>query len=95
MEGKVDAIVTAPTSKHSMQMAGHNYSGQTEVLEQYLANEGQRAEMLFICGKFSVLLLTRHVALKDIPFLISKEMIVEKITTLTNSSKFSKTEGAS
>lgn len=85
LEGKVEAIVTAPTSKHSMQMAGHNYSGQTEVLEQYLANESQKAEMLFICGNFSVLLLTRHVALKDIPFLISKEMIVEKITTLTNS----------
>ena len=85
LEGKVEAIVTAPTSKHSMQMAGHNYSGQTEVLEQYLANENQKAEMLFICGNFSVLLLTRHVALKDIPFLISKEMIVEKITTLTNS----------
>ncbi len=86
-EGKVGAIVTAPTSKHSMQLAGHNYSGQTEVLEQYLANENQNAEMLFICGKFSVLLLTRHVALKDIPFLISKEMIVEKILTLSKSFK--------
>ncbi len=87
LEGKVDAIVTAPTSKHSMQMAGHNYSGQTEVLEQYLANENQKAEMLFICGEFSVLLLTRHVALKDIPFLISKEMIVEKLFALTKSFK--------
>lgn len=86
-EGKIEAIVTAPTSKHSMQMAGHNYSGQTEVLEQYLANKNQKAEMLFICGKFSVLLLTRHIALKDIPFLVTKEMIIEKITTLTNSFK--------
>ena len=85
--GKIEAIVTAPTSKHSMQMSGHNYSGQTEVLEQYLANENQKAEMLFICGKFSVLLLTRHIALKDIPFLITKEMIIEKVTTLTNSFK--------
>ena len=85
--GKIEAIVTAPTSKHSMQMAGHNYSGQTEVLEQYLANENQKAEMLFICGKFSVLLLTRHIALKDIPFLITKQMIIEKVTTLTDSFK--------
>ncbi len=87
IEGKIDAIVTAPTSKHSMQLAGHNYSGQTEVLEQYLANENQKAEMLFICGKFSVLLLTRHVALKDVPFLITKDMIVQKVRVLTESFK--------
>lgn len=85
LEGKVEAIVTAPISKNAMQLAGHNYSGQTEVLEQYLANEGQNAEMLFICGKFSVLLLTRHIALKDIPSMITKEMIVKKITALTKS----------
>lgn len=87
IDGKIEAIVTAPTSKHSMQLSGHNYSGQTEVLEQYLANETQKAEMLFVCGPFSVLLLTRHVALKDIPFLISKEMIVEKVIELTKSLK--------
>lgn len=85
IEGKVEAIVTAPVSKNAMQLAGHNYSGQTEVLEQYLANENQKAEMLFICGKFSVLLLTRHVALKNISNLITKEMIVKKVTALTKS----------
>lgn len=87
LEGKVEAIVTAPVSKNAMQLAGHNYSGQTEILEQYLANEGQKAEMLFICGRFSVLLLTRHVALKEIPSLITKEMIVSKVTALTKSFK--------
>lgn len=82
---EIDAIVTAPVSKNSMQMAGHNYSGQTEVLEQYLANINQHAEMLFKCDKFSVLLLTRHVALKDVPFLITKEMIISKVKTLIDS----------
>ena len=56
-----------------MQMAGHHYSGQTEVVEQYIANQNQKAEMLFVCNDFSVLLLTRHVALKDIPLYITKE----------------------
>lgn len=82
---EIDAIVTAPVSKNSMQIAGHNYSGQTEVLEQYLANINQHAEMLFKCDKFSVLLLTRHVALKDVPFLITKEMIISKVKTLIDS----------
>jgi 4-phospho-D-threonate 3-dehydrogenase / 4-phospho-D-erythronate 3-dehydrogenase len=84
---EISAIVTAPLSKNAMQMAGHNYSGQTEVLEQYLANINQHAEMLFMCDKFSVLLLTRHVALKDVPTFITKEMIVNKIKSLANSFK--------
>lgn len=85
--GEVQAIVTAPVSKNAMQMAGHNYSGQTEVVEQYIANENQKAEMLFVCNDFSVLLLTRHVALKDIPLYITKETIIEKVENLVKSLK--------
>ena len=85
IDKKVDAIVTAPLSKNAIQMAGHDYSGQTEVIEQYLANQGQKAEMLFVCGKFSILLLTRHIALKDIPTLITKDMIVSKVRALKKS----------
>ncbi len=87
IDGEIEAIVTAPVSKNAMQLAGHKYSGQTEILEQYLANEGQKAEMLFICEKFSVLLITRHIALKDISFVITKDLIVRKIISLANSLK--------
>ena len=65
----------------------HNYSGQTEVIEQYLANHNQKAEMLFMCDKFSVLLLTRHISIKEVPFHISKEVIINKIKNLANSYK--------
>lgn len=84
-EKQIDAIVTAPVSKNAMKMAGHNYSGQTEVLEQYLAQAHQRAEMIFVCEKFSVLLLTRHIAVKDIPSKIKKEIIIDKIEKLETS----------
>lgn len=79
---KIDAIVTAPVSKNAMKTAGHNYSGQTEVLEQYLANSNQKAEMLFVCEKFSVLLLTRHIALSEVSKHINKKEISEKIIRL-------------
>lgn len=85
--GEIQAIVTAPVSKNAMQMAGHNYSGQTEVVEQYVANQNQKAEMLFVCNGFSVLLLTRHVALKDIPLYITKDAIIEKVNNLVKSLK--------
>lgn len=79
---QVDAIVTAPVSKNALKMAGHNYSGQTEILEQYLANTNQHAEMLFVCEKFSVYLLTRHIAISDVPQYITKENVSEKIKYL-------------
>lgn len=85
--GEVEAIVTAPVSKNALQMAGHNYSGQTEVIEQYVANENQKAEMLFVCNDFSVLLFTRHVALKDIPLYVTKDAIVQKVSNLIESLK--------
>ncbi len=74
------AIVTAPVAKNALYMAGHKFNGQTEILQKYLAHDGQLAEMLFVAGSFRVLLLTRHVPLKEIN--ITKELVVEKIRNL-------------
>lgn len=79
-ELKPKAIVTAPVSKQALHLAGHYFSGQTEVLEKYLAHDGQKAEMLFVADDFRVLLLTRHVALKDVN--LTKELVVSKISNL-------------
>lgn len=74
------AIVTAPVSKEALHLAGHNFSGQTEILEKFLSKNGQQAEMLFAARDFRVLLLTRHCALNDVK--ITKEIIINKILTL-------------
>ena len=79
-EIKPKFIVTAPTSKEAMHLAGHNFNGQTEVLENFLAHDGQKAEMLFVSKDFRVLLLTRHVALKDVE--ITKELLLAKVERL-------------
>lgn len=79
-EIKPKFIVTAPTSKEAMHLAGHCFNGQTEVLEHFLAHDGQKAEMLFAAKDFRVLLLTRHCALKEIN--ITKEMLIEKVERL-------------
>lgn len=79
-EIKPKAIVTAPVAKNAMYLAGHNFNGQTEVLQKYLAHDNQLAEMLFVSNNFRVLLLTRHCALKDV--YLTKEIIVKKITNL-------------
>lgn len=85
--GEIDAIVTAPVSKEALHLARHKFNGQTEVLQHFLARDGQHAEMLFVAGDFRVLLLTRHVALKDIT--LDKNGIITKIVDLD---KFFKTK---
>ncbi len=83
-EIKPKFIVTAPTSKEAMNLAGHKFNGQTEVLEYFLAQNGQKAEMLFVSKDFRVLLLTRHCALKDVSKNITKSKIIEKTERLRN-----------
>lgn len=77
---KPKAIVTAPVAKNALHLAGHIFNGQTEVLQKFLAHNGQLAEMLFVAGDFRVLLLTRHCALKEIN--LTKELVIEKILNL-------------
>ena len=79
-EIKPKAIVTAPVAKNAMHLAGHKFNGQTEVLQYFLANNNEHAEMLFVAGDFRVLLLTRHCALKEVN--LTKELIVKKISDL-------------
>ena len=64
----ISAIVTAPVSKNAMHLAGHNFSGQTEVLEYELAdkNKNEKAEMVFVSNDLRILLLTRHLPLKEV-----------------------------
>lgn len=75
--GEIDAIVTAPVSKEALHLAGHKYNGQTEILQEFLAQKGQHAEMLFVAKDFRVLLLTRHLPLKEV--VLSIDNVVEKI----------------
>lgn len=79
-EIKPGAIVTAPTAKNAMHLAGHIYNGQTEVLEHFLSHDEQHAEMLFVAKDFRVLLLTRHCALKDVE--LTPALLIKKITDL-------------
>ncbi len=76
-EGKIGSIVTAPVSKFALLEAGYNYSGQTEILQELF---NKKAEMLFIADDFRVMLLTRHLALRDVK--IDAKAMEDKILRL-------------
>ncbi len=80
-------IVTGTVSKHVLNLAGHHFSGQTEILEYFLANDGEKSEMLFAAGDFRVFLLTRHIPLSAVPNHITPKMLKKKIFRLATSLK--------
>ena len=83
-KSEISAIVTAPVSKESINLAGHHFSGQTEILEHFLSRNGEKAEMLFVSKDFRVLLLTRHVPVSKVPSLITFDFVVSKINELSS-----------
>jgi len=77
------ALVTGPICKKSWSLAGHYFSGQTEVLAK--SCEVKNVGMLFtakspITGwRFNTLLATTHIALCDVPKQLTKDLIHSKL----------------
>jgi len=74
---KVDAIVTAPISKESINMAGYNFPGHTELLA-YLTN-AKDVRMMLIAKHLRVVHVTTHVSLRRAIELIKKDRILRTI----------------
>ncbi len=83
-ENKGKALVTAPISKKSLNVAGYKFSGQTEILDNFLSKPGQNAEMLFVRGDFRVLLLTRHIPISEVEQSLTKQVIETKIRSIND-----------
>lgn len=74
LTGEVDAIVTAPVSKHALHLAGFPFPGHTEWLA-HLAGDVPVAMML-AAERLRVVLVTTHVPFRDVPVLLTTERIV-------------------
>jgi 4-hydroxythreonine-4-phosphate dehydrogenase len=75
--GLIDAVVTAPIHKKSMQLAGFEHIGHTEYLTQEFG--ASDSLMLLASDRLRVGLVTAHVPLKDVPKSITKEQIISKL----------------
>jgi len=76
-EGFIDALVTLPISKNAWHLAGHNYSGHTELLAEKLGVKNYA--MIMLADRVRVLLLTTHIPLKDVPGKLRVQLIVDKV----------------
>jgi 4-hydroxythreonine-4-phosphate dehydrogenase len=70
---QIDAIVTAPLNKEALNLAGYHYAGHTDMLAA-LTNS-RSSVMLLAHGDMRVGHVTTHVALADVPRLLTPERL--------------------
>ena len=78
--GEVDAMATAPVSKEAFALAGLPWKGHTDLLGHLTGSPF--VAMLFESEALRVVLATVHVALRDVPSLITRDRI-ERTIALT------------
>jgi 4-hydroxythreonine-4-phosphate dehydrogenase len=81
LEGKVDAVTTGPIHKKAINLAGHEYSGHTEIFADYTKTKDYC--MMLVDGNFRVSHVTTHVSLRQVPDLVKKERVL-KVIQLTD-----------
>jgi 4-phospho-D-threonate 3-dehydrogenase / 4-phospho-D-erythronate 3-dehydrogenase len=73
--GRVDAIATAPVNKEAWALAGLPWRGHTDLLAHLTG--ARRVAMMFYSKPLRVVLATVHVALAEVPALVTREGLVE------------------
>ena len=77
LQGKLDAMVTGPINKKSLQEGGYPYPGHTEMLAQ-LTNTSD-VVMMLAGENLRVVLVTIHCSFKQVPRIITTDSIVKTI----------------
>lgn len=75
--GMVDAVVTAPINKESLQAAKVPYIGHTEMFAELTGAKGEMT--MFSILNLKIFFLTRHVSLAEACALITKERVLSGI----------------
>ncbi len=80
MANEVDATVTGPINKKSINEAGHHFAGHTEIYAHYTGTK--KYAMLLVEDNINVIHVSTHVSLRQACDLVKKERIVEVIELL-------------
>jgi 4-hydroxythreonine-4-phosphate dehydrogenase len=75
--GCIDGIVTAPINKEAINMAGCHFPGHTELLAEL--TKTQESGMMIIGGPLRIMFVTTHVAIKDLPTILTQAKIEKAI----------------
>lgn len=74
--GEVHGIATAPIDKHALFAGGYQDPGHTELLARLT---GARVAMMLASDRLRVVLATTHIALRDVPARLTREVIIDTV----------------
>lgn len=75
--GCIDGMVTGPINKEAINMAGCHYPGHTELLADL--TQTQESGMMIVGGPLKIMFVTTHVAIKELPSLLTQAKIERAI----------------
>lgn len=75
-DGRFNAVVTAPLSKELIQEAGLQDRGHTDIMRRVL-NQDKNIYMAFIGKLFSLILVSDHLSIRDVPTKITKDYLLD------------------
>jgi 4-hydroxythreonine-4-phosphate dehydrogenase len=79
LSGKVRALVTAPMSKHAVNLAGFDFVGHTERLAERAGLAEDAVSMLFLGPRLRVGLVTTHVSIASAPGEITEARVLRTV----------------
>ncbi len=82
---EIDATVTGPINKKSINLAGHHFAGHTEIYAHYTGTK--KYAMLLVEENMKVIHVSTHVSLRQACDLVKKDRILEVIDLLQNGMK--------
>lgn len=85
MDKKIDATITGPINKESINLAGHHFSGHTEIYAHF--TKTQDYSMMLAHGDFRVVHVCTHVSLRQACDLVKKERVLKVIKLAENACK--------
>lgn len=77
MDGRIDATVTNALNKEALNLAGHHYSGHTEIYADFTGTK--KYTMLLAHKNLRVVHVSTHVSLREACDLVKKDRILEVI----------------
>lgn len=77
MENRIDATVTGPINKESLNLAGHHYSGHTEIYAHF--TDTKDYSMMLVRDNLRIVHVSTHVSLRQACDLVKKERVLKVI----------------
>ena len=81
--GLIDALVTAPVNKSNIISEQFQFKGQTDYIKSFFPDNEYIT--LLVNHKMRIGFVTNHIPLKEVPGVISKELIIKKLQLMNSS----------